>query len=133
MSDSRKEQPDPYAQFTGIGAETWQELNRLIEEGDQEAQRGAERILAQLDRAKLALIEAILVLEKDSEIQKKTLDIALHLMHEALRTQLDKGRALFAQRLSDVETERGLNTIAAEAEAKMVHALDVALEQARRG
>jgi IS5 family transposase len=132
MSDPKKEKPDPYAQFTGIGEDTWKELNRLREDGDREAQIGAKRILAQLDRAKLALIEAILVLEKDSEIQKKALQIALHLMYEALRTQLDKGRQLFAQRLSDTETESGINAIAAEAGAKMENVLELALEQARQ-
>lgn len=131
MADPRKDRPDLYAKFTGIGADAWQELNRLREEGDEEARRGAERILAQLERAKLALIEAILVLENDSEIQKKALEIALHLMHEALRTQLEKSHALFAERLSDAETQRGISTIAAEAEAKMENVLELALEQAR--
>jgi hypothetical protein len=40
MSDPKKEKPDPYAQFTGIGEDTWKELNRLREDGDREAQIG---------------------------------------------------------------------------------------------
>lgn len=133
MSDPRKEKKDPYAQFTGIGAEAWQELSRLREEGDREAQIGAERIAAQLERARFALIEAILVLEKDSEIQKKALHIALNLLYGVLRTQLDKSRELFNQRLSDAETERGLSAIASEAGQKMENVLELALEQARGG
>ena len=133
MSDAGKEKSDLYAQFTGIGAEAWQELSRLREEGDEEARRGAERILAQLERARVSLIEAILVLEKDSEVQKRTLEVALLLMQEALLTQLSKSHELFAQRLSDTETKRGINAIADEAEAKMENVLQLALEQARQG
>lgn len=133
MSDPKKEKPDPYAQFTGIGAEAWQELSRLREEGDREAQQGAERIAAQLERARVALIVAILVLEKDSEIQKKALGIALHLIYEALHTQLDKSRELFALRLSDTETQHNLTVIASEAATKMENVLELALEQARQG